>query len=252
MSRMSGFKRIGYTITPTLAKFTPLVLSNTGIMSMVFNGSTSEVDCGSDASLDDIPDGAEFTCEFWVNWTAGEDDYPGFIAKLFSVDAGWFVYGRISSDRIGVFIDCATTNAQATKESSGVLNTGWHHITVYYNDAGDRKPYIAIDGAWVSSYSVQTAGVDAYVSDAAFTFKIGRTRTTRNVEAAMGWVRLSDNDRHNHGVNFTPPARSAPPAVDDNTIEQWNAQDGSGATLSASVNSPANDGAMTDVLWRKL
>jgi len=249
---MSGFKRIGHTITPTLAKFTPLVLANTGIMSMLFNGSTSEVACGSDASLDNIPSGAEFTCEFWVNWTGGEDDYPGFIAKLTGGDDGWFIYGRVSTDRIGASVNCATTKAAAHKESTGILNTGWHHIAVYYNDTGDRKPYIAIDGAWVSSYSLQRAGIDAYVSDAVYTLKIGRSRITRHVEAAIGWVRISDNDRYSHEVDFTPPARDAPPAVDGNTIEQWNADEGSGTTLTASVNSPVNDGTMTDVLWRKL
>lgn len=216
---------------------------------MVFNGSTSDVDCGSDASLDDIPDGAEFTAEFWVNWTGGEDDYPGFIAKIPNSDTGWFVYGRVSTDRIGFQLDCTTTDVSSYKESSGVLNTGWHHIAVYYDDTGDRKGYIAIDGVWFSSYTVQTAGVDAYVSDANHNLRIGRSRTTRNVEASMGWTRISDNDRYSHGTNFTPPPRQLPPSSDINTIEQWNALDGSGTTLSAEENSPTNDGNMTDVDW---
>jgi hypothetical protein len=249
---MSGFKRIGFTISPALAKFTSSIFSRLGTWAMVMNGSTSEANCGTDASLDDIPDSAEFTIELWVNWTGGEDDYPGFACKLTAGDDGWFIYGRVTTDRIGASVHCVTTNAGSHKEGTGILNTGWHHLAFYYDDTGDRKYYIALDGVWVSSYSLQRASVGAYVSDAVFTLKIGRSRTTRNVEGAIGWMRISDNDRYSHEVDFTPPARDAPPDVDANTIEQWNADEGAGTTLTASVNSPANDGSMTDVTWARM
>jgi len=31
-----------------------------------FNGTTAVIDCGSDASLDDLPDVGSFTVDFWV------------------------------------------------------------------------------------------------------------------------------------------------------------------------------------------
>jgi hypothetical protein len=62
-------------------------------------------------------------------------------------------------------------------------------------------------------------------------------------------VRISSGDRFGVGVNFAAPDRCPSPAVDGTTVELWSMDEGVGVVTAASVNSPANDGAMTDCTW---
>ena len=88
--------------------------------------------------------------------------------------------------------------------------------------------YIAIDGVWAPAGAL---AVDAVVSDAASNFQIGELWNTWNFTGSLGWVRISNNDRLGHGVDFTGsiPSRTTIPTVDANTVSLWPLNEGYGS-----------------------
>lgn len=209
-----------------------------------FDGTATTIDCGSDATLDNIPSGGIITVEGYIRTTASSGTLVWINKQQHDAVAGWRVRMAGATGTINSAVACATTDA-ASVISETINDGAWHHLTMIYDDTGDRKIYIAIDGTW-ATYSTQTAGVDAYAADAAQSLKMG---VISNIAAQywsgdMGWTRVSDNSRYTPGVDFTAPARDAYPTVDGNTVEQWNFDDGSGTTLTASVSSN-NNGTIT-------
>jgi hypothetical protein len=153
---------------------------------VALNGTTTYISCGSGATLDDLPD-AEMTLGMWVRTDGeGETNYARILNKQ-TTGAGWEVYKRAGGG-LAVGITCLTVNAVSTISSSLFPIDGkWHYVTVYFNDAGDRKAYIAIDGVWASSYDTQTAGVGAYQSDAARSLILGNNAAaTLSYDTGLG------------------------------------------------------------------
>lgn len=221
--------------------------------SVEFDGANTEIDCGSGATLDDLAD-AEMTAEMWIRTDSmGESNSGMLFDKTGDGSVGWKMNFHVT---VGLFarVYCATSHASSRASLAAIPVDGkWHHITFYFNDAGDRKIYMAVDGLWLSSYGEQTAGVGAIVSDIAENLYVGANEGNWfTCDGAIGWVRLSDNDRYSHEVDFIPPSRLNPPGVDGNTVEQWDFRDGAGTTLTALVTSPANDSTITPGLGRWL
>jgi len=218
--------------------------------SLEFDGAATVVNCGSGATLDDLPDGAEFTVGAWIRadgW--GEANLGRILDKSNVATVGWTFYVASGS---GLFATIKAADADAysyTGVDEFTPDSQWHFVVMYYDDtagAGLRKIYLAIDGKWSPSYIAQVSADGAYTSDAATSLYIGnRSNVTTTFDGAIGWAEISDNDRYTHGVTFVPPARTNPPTPDINTIEQWNFTDGAGAAVTALVTSPANDGAIT-------
>lgn len=207
--------------------------------SLEFDGSVSRVNCGSGATLDDLHSGT-FTGEAWVRI---DEEQPAVIAiKGAHGSTGWEIYYNTG----GTFVfrvECATTDALASITDSALPDSEWHHLVWFFDNQGARQAYIALDGVW----SAGSVAVGAVLSDAANNCMLGNRTVFFNIplDGALGWVRLSDNDRHGAGNIFVPPARCNPPGVDGNTVEQWNFEDGAGTTLIAEVTSPGNDGTIT-------
>lgn len=213
---------------------------------VIFNGTTSAINCGSDASLDDLHD-AEFTAEMWI----APNKAASMIRKGNQVNTGWYFSGGSSNRILGVAWCSGTTNAQSISAFGAFVQDGtWNHVAMYYNDAGDRKVYLAINGTWLPSYATQTAGDGAVNTDISEDLIIGKSVTADAIDGYIGWVRISDNDRYSHGTDFTPPPRTRPPSIDANTVEQWNLDEGSGSSAAAQVTTPTNDGTITDGTWQ--
>ena len=220
------------------------------IDAVVFNGTSTIVNCGSDAGLDDLADNA-FTVEAWVKISSSMVSSDKIIGKGWTT-SGWDLnYNDVAGGRLYADVACATTNAESN--TSIVLHDDtWHHITMFFDDAGDRKIYLAVDGVWTVSYNAQVAGVDAITSDAATDLFIGR-RPSAGVEfflGAMSFARISDNDRHTAGgASFTPPARADVITSDGNTLALWNFDEGSGTTLDNAEGTAARDGTISNGTW---
>ena len=209
---------------------------------LYFNGTTTRINVGNDASLNDLPSGGTWTIDTWARF-----DSTGSTEDMIIHKGQWNVTGyRIfvsSSGTIFFTTYLPTTNSQMLY-SNNVRDDTFHHIAAYYDDTS-KKCRLAVDGSWTD---LSTAGAGVYASEAAREMMLGRIsdQVAWYMKGYMGWMRLSDNDRFNGaaGTSFTPPARYPAPATDVNTIEQWNMDAGTGTTVVAQVNSPANDGTI--------
>lgn len=206
-----------------------------------FNGTTSEIDCGSDASLDDLH-AADFTVEGWFYFDGQTDAADSLVMKGSGLNDGWSLFRLSSGTVLYARVNLADGDAQRTT-AAGADQT-WKHIAMTYDDAA-KSNELFIDG--VSQGTGSKTG--AAVSDAAGSFMIGRTTSGGSFQGRIAWVRVSDTIRYT--TTFTPAAKNAPPAIDANTVEQWNLNEGAGSSAAAQVNS-SNNGALTDVTWGSL
>jgi hypothetical protein len=191
------------------------------------------------ATIRNLPNGA-FTAEGWFRVNKVGVAGVSLINKK-GPGSGWQlnVYGTGSGIASGKLRGYISSSTDANTDSSiGVDDGCWHHIKMTYNIAGNRKVYLYVDNVDVSANQVPSTGV--YDVDTGVNGNIGNLPAlTMGLSGAHGWVRWSNVVR---GAGMIP--RSNPPAVDANTMAQWNATDGAGAVLTDSSGN-ANHGAMT-------
>lgn len=204
---------------------------------LLSNGTSTVITCGSDASLDDLHAGA-LTAEGWFRPDGGDGNWRGVIMK--GPAAGWTLFHNSPPNGLRAIVQCATTNSSA---ACGKPNTygAWHHGAFTWDNGGDRKVRIFLDGQLVATGN---AGVGDITSDAVKNLMIGKHYAS--FIGALGWQRLSKVIRYTGP--FIVPSRVVPPALDVNTIEQWNLNEGAGNIAYAQV-LPANNGAITDGTW---
>jgi hypothetical protein len=197
------------------------------------NGSSSYyANVGSGATIDNLHAHA-FTAEGWFR-------LPRTVAYQYLMykgeSVGWCLYlydGEISSY---VFV---------TMESPAILYTTvaddntWRHFAITYDNDGDRKIRLWIDGVLKATSS---DAIGTYRSDAANNGFLGGKSTTNGITGAHGWIRWSNSIRYT--TTFTPAPRGTPPDVDANTVGQWNVTEGSGATIADSSGN-ANHGSLS-------
>jgi hypothetical protein len=208
-----------------------------------FDGSTY-INCGSGATLDDIPSGAEITIGAWVRLDMDATNQL-VVMKGSVATSGWSLYYAEGSNSWTFRVELDTTNVVAFWNTDVVVADGkLHHIAAYYNDA-TKQGRIAHDGRW----DIVSVGVGAYTSDAATDVFIGRrSNTAWPLYGAIAWLEVWDNDHLGAGTDFIPP-RAPTAAGPGNLIETWWADEGTGATAAAQVTSPANDGTISNGSW---
>ncbi len=203
-----------------------------------FNGATSGIDCGSDASLDNLASGKILFADGWVLTDTG-------VVCLCGKRSFWYLGS--SAGKLAGFIEAGAGDVSSI--SVETIPTGrWVHVAMAYTDGVGGKAWLALQGVWCT-YSTQNGrGAAALTDDSVANFLVGRRAAVFH-DGDIAWVRLSDNLRYTPGVNFTPPDRCIPPTVDANTVEIWKFPEGAGNTTVATVVTPENDGAMTDCTW---
>lgn len=212
-----------------------------GNWAVLFNGTTSGIDCGNHASLQDIPNG-DFTAEAWVYRDVYTEPFSFVVGKAYINVGGWAITSRYSAYQLAGLITLSTTTAEKNIIPTAYV---WQHIALTW-DISTLTEQLFIDGV-----SQGTAvGSGSYVSDAAYNLKIGQDQQYgRSWNGYIAGVRLSNVIRYT--TTFIPYPKDNPPAVDSNTIEQWNLNDGSGSIAVAEVNS-LNDGVLTNCSWIEL
>lgn len=209
-----------------------------------FDATTTLV-IGSEASLDDLADGA-MTAEGYYKITASAAGLQkAFMDKagLIAGTVGWgFGYQTV---RWNANIACLTTPASSTVNGTPHDST-WHHIAMTFDDAGDRKIRLWFDGAEMA-YASQTAGVGAVKSAAAQNAGIGTAYDgTNKLTGRIGWQRISNVVRYT--VPFIPAGRDAPPANDANTVRLFKMDEGTGTTITDSSTN-AQNGTLANGTW---
>ena len=98
-----------------------------GQWAVVFNGTTTNINCGSAAALDDLPSGATLTVDAWVRLDATSTG-TYVIAEKGSLagNTGWCLQVN-SSNQVQFVVQLATTDADATSTRT-VRDGKWHHV----------------------------------------------------------------------------------------------------------------------------
>lgn len=207
---------------------------------------TDNVNCLSDASLDNLPAGAGFTAEAWIR----ADGYGGgglgrIMGKMVGA-TGWGMWISFANGLSAIIY--APTPALSTSGNDEFTADGlWHHVAMTYNDGAARTIYLYIDGVAVVSYGSQIAAVGAYAADAANDFKAGNSNAfTQCWDGGIGWVRLSSSVRYT--LPFVPPPRCIIPIVDAATMGLW-ISEGKGVTVYNHMATAGTDGTITGAVW---
>lgn len=216
---------------------------------LIFNGDTSEVDCGSAGAIDDLPAGANgYTAEAWVYAnTLGEGNLGTiFDKKDPGFGNGWY-FNIQANNVIHALIDAGLQDAESTSGNNEFTLGAWHHVAMTYEDAVNRLIRIWIDGVEIT-YVLQNPAANPLVSDADENLIIGNTVAGfRGWDGNIGWCRLSNSMRYN--VNFTPPPRcTLPDPTDANTVAQW-IYEGSGTAIDNMEGTAALDGTAANTTW---
>jgi hypothetical protein len=209
-----------------------------------FDGADTLVNCGSDASLDDLPSAATMSVGAFVRCDESGGSYMVAMKGAIATAGWWFQIDTDGRARFTVVL--AGGIAAAYGPLDHLINDGkWHYVEGQYID-GTKTARTSVDGYWGSA----SVGAGAYASDAAIDLYIGRRvdAASRDWDGAIAWLEISDNSRHVAGTDF-PESLPAAPFNDGNTTEAWSMETGSGAVAVAMVNTPANDGAIASGAW---
>lgn len=199
-----------------------------------FNGDTSKINCGSDASIDDLP-ASDFTVDGWVYAQSGGE---GGLGRIIGKE-NWLL--RWGTSGITAYIDFATTDILVTVSSSP--DNKWHHVALVF-DSATKVAKIYVDGALQAT---SAAGSGAYVTDAALNLTIGNNNAgSVGFDGYIGWMRVSNFERWLG--NFYSPARCRLPDLDGQTLALW-IYENTGTTANNFQGDPALDGTITDGTW---
>jgi hypothetical protein len=151
--------------------------------SLSFDGSDDYVNCGSDASLDDL---TEFTWAAWVYQSGFTNSYPAVLTKT---QKQMYVGTTSQNGFIGISVSAATTAATRYSGTGVFPANTWTHLAVTYSDSGDRKIYLYINGVLFTGGS-QTAAQGALTSDAAANLNIGGAAAANSFLGMIDEVRI--------------------------------------------------------------
>jgi len=205
------------------------------------NNIAANVNCGSDASIDNLPDNA-FTAEAWIytrDW-GGTNSGRIFDKTGGGGARGWTLYITPSIIWCVIFFAGGTISFGTAWN----INNQWNHIAITFDDAADRKGIMFIDGIFVNA---SASAVGAFVVDDARDLYIGnRSDLTRNFGGYIGWCRISNFVRYTN--NFIPPARCKIPEPDANTLAIW-IREGTGTAIDNYQGLAACDGVAANCTW---
>ena len=214
-----------------------------------FDGAISEVDCGSDAAIDDLwgtgVGTQDFTVECWANPDGpGEGQAGKFFVKGDGNPPGWyFGFDRpAAQDQLQFRVySGGAQDPLATMDWGGSDGLPHHYAAVF---RAGLAPRMFVDGQEVT-YVVQLAGIGNLQTDVAVDLFLGNnTAQSMTFDGRIGWCRVSDNIRY--AANFTPPVRCTLPAIDGNTVAQWIGVEGMGTVIENQEGTAALDGTQTD------
>ncbi len=204
-----------------------------------FDGSSSQITVLPSATINDLPSVAAGHGQITVEGCFRFDAPGAGNAQVIGKGFGWIVVLEPIGD-IRFHVYCDTTTAVADTGGSVVILDGkLHHLACTYNEAGDRKPRIFVDGVLIVTGN---ASVGNYQTDAAVALTIDAISAGYRWKGANGWFRVSDNIRYTS--HFKPPSPCNPPAVDGNTMLLIKMDEGAGIVVADSSGN-GNDGQIT-------
>ena len=198
-----------------------------GIAHLIFDGINDNVNCGSGATIDDLPNGlpnyVNLSVEAWVQatgWGTGTHCY--IFDKSLSGVGGWSLIVNSSGSVTATAKFSAGTALYTTSNGTFAADNQWHHIVAQLRSSFDSHSWVvAVDGHWVGA-SVNTLGSGNYITDAAYNLIIGNSNDgLYPFEGRIGWARVRTAASYNSWVDFTPPSRCLFPDTDTYTKGLW-------------------------------
>jgi len=222
------------------------------IYPLEFDGATSFVTLGNPVALQNIPSAGDMTVDAWVYVEGWGSNNVGIISAKGPWNAvGWDFF----IDNANGLSGRCLYNTQDALSRSGLDEftttefDAWHHLAMVFNNSGDNKIYLWIDGTPISSYTTQNDAQGVYDADTAETCYIGCASPaggTGDFDGLIGWVRIASSALYTPGVAFTVPERCVIPSGP--TVEWVGIHEGYGTTIyDLSPNS--NDGTVSNTVW---
>ena len=148
----------GLTLTNTNS-----VTYGTGKINNGANISGSQMLVSSSSSFTNV---STFTWAGWVKWTTITANY-----RIIDKGSWWFGVGG-GGNGLNISVSAPTT---AQSVSSNTFSTGtWYFVVATYDDAGDRKARLYVDGT-ETGYNSQSAASGTFNSNAAYSFRLGNS-----------------------------------------------------------------------------
>jgi len=229
---------------------------------LVCDGDTQDVDCGSGANLDNLPDfgiagKGPITVDGWIRPDSYGELDTGYIAGKANIPDtwGWAFYVSSISGLVAK-IRCADQIAVSKIGLDDFTADGeWHYVLMCYDErvgGGTPAPrliYLNVDGVWAPDYDLQQVSIGNYAQETNDDLHLAnRADLARGFDGALGWLRVSDGIRYDPTVgNFTPPPRCVLPIRDANTMGQW-IKEGTGTAI-ADQSSNGNTGTAANDAW---
>ncbi len=155
---------------------------------LVFNGTDDVIAVGANSVIDANGKTA-LTITAWINPAS---DGGGNAARM--LDKGYYFY--ITNESSGVVhlrfsLIMAGADVGSVKNGGVTLNK-WSHVAAVYNEDGNKKGKLYIDG-FLQSLDVDIAGVDAVSDDSADDLRIGNTDVgSSGFDGSISDVRIYD------------------------------------------------------------
>jgi hypothetical protein len=113
-----------------------------------------------------------FTADAWVNVNSLDAFFGGFLLnKRNSLNQGGYLWNLFPDGTIFVRVYHSNTNANALTTAGAFTLGNWHHLAFTYNEDGDKKIKIYVDGA-EATYASNSAGVGSLTDDSAIDLHI--------------------------------------------------------------------------------
>lgn len=212
-----------------------------------YNGTTTLLDGGHGASLDDLTAG-DFTAEAWVKPVSfGETANGGQILSRYdnSYASGWELTFRSSSTRYEAYVKTNVGYEGGSFSPNQSADSAWHHVALTFTGASTKVLSVFIDGI-KSAINLSVTGTPS-AEGAGNNLCIGNLADgSRTYDGGIGWIRISDNIRYTG--DFTAPSRTVPPATDGNTRLLYRLTEGSGTNVADSSGN-GNTGTLANGTW---
>ena len=224
------------TKTPWALAYGALV--DAGTYAVLFDGANDYIDCGSDASIDNVFSGGGTVVARIYPETEGENAGRIFDKRGSTAGVQLATFNTVGS-HVGLrfFRDFSATDGQWDTESLIPLNA-WSTVAVAYDDT-TTDPKIYINGVPAVTTETSTPA-GAAVTDAANNWLIGsNSATTRSYDGKIDWVRIYDKQLSEAELQDVS-------AMSANLVEAWELEENTGTTAAAEISTPTNDGTLTN------
>lgn len=152
-----------------------------------FDGNEDFVNCGNKESLNNLK---SFTYAAWIRISEEKTNTYGCIVCKDQQWAkkGLYLTGRVINNLQGYIV----TDGQAANSTipTRLMPGRWYHVAMTYDDSGDKKIHLFLDGKEPASYTKQTAAVGELTDDAAQQLMLSQNIREREFNGDMDDARV--------------------------------------------------------------